>query len=456
MYWANFLHIYQPPTQKPYWINKIARESYSQIFQGLKKNRRARVTLNINAILTELLIKHGWQSIIDDIRLLAQRGQIEFTASAKYHPFLPLLPKAEISRQIELNHLTNKKIFGKIYNPVGFFPTEMGFNAKVAEIASHFGFEWIILAELAFPGKDKPAGNIIYHHQHYQKLKVFFRNRDVSFRLLSAEVGVSVESSQMLTRLFGDSLKKQDTYLITAIDGETFGHHRPGLELTLFDLYKNPHLQSITIKEINKYFSTTAPVIPRDSTWALLKSDLIKNTPFSRWYNKNNAIQQKQWQLTRLALKLIKKYPQSQARRQLDSALHSDQYWWSSAQPWWSVEMIEAGAKDLLNTVNSFKNIPVANKKKAEQLYRDIIFTSFNWQRTDKIARLAKEADEDVTQRITKELPFIPPQEFIGIINNLNKQMLHAASGQEYERAAQLRDRVKELKEKEKILTTKH
>ncbi len=90
MIWANFLHIYQPPTQKEYWVKKIANESYRKVLKGFKKNPKAKVTLNINAILTELFDKYNCKDVIADIKKLAERGQIELTASAKYHPFLPL------------------------------------------------------------------------------------------------------------------------------------------------------------------------------------------------------------------------------------------------------------------------------------------------------------------------------------------------------------------------------
>ena len=109
MYWANFLHIYQPPQQKPYWIKRVSLESYEKLVNGFLNNKRAKVTLNINGCLTELLMKYGQKRIIKKITTLASRGQIEFTASAKYHPFLPLLPKDEIIRQIKLNNQTNKK-----------------------------------------------------------------------------------------------------------------------------------------------------------------------------------------------------------------------------------------------------------------------------------------------------------------------------------------------------------
>ena len=41
------------------------------------------------------------------------------------------------------------------------------------------------------------------------------------------------------------------------------------------------------------------------------------------------------------------------------------------------------------------------------------------------------------------------------MISNLEKQMLEAAKSQEYERAAQIRDRINELKEKKDQITKK-
>ena len=100
MYWANFLHFYQPPTQKPYWIHKITAEAYRPILQGLKAHPQSKVTLNINGVLLELLDTYGEHDIIDLFRDLLASGQIELTGSAKYHPLLPFLPREEAIRQI--------------------------------------------------------------------------------------------------------------------------------------------------------------------------------------------------------------------------------------------------------------------------------------------------------------------------------------------------------------------
>lgn len=459
MYWANFLHIYQPPTQKEYWVKKIANESYRKLMKGLKANPQAKVTLNINAVLTELFDKYNCRDIIADIKALAERGQVELTASAKYHPFLPLMPKEEIIRQIELNTKTNQKYFGKVYQPKGFFPPEMAYNRQVGETAAKMGFKWIILDELAYSGKIKDIDwTKLYTLKGSKDFFVFFRERESSFRILSAEIGMSVFSGNMLIKLLGDRVNKKE-YLITAMDGETFGHHRPGLEDLIFDLYHTKELKPVLISDLPKLFKNKQEIEPRPSSWALMKKDIERNTPFSRWKDKNNEIQKMQWQLTDLALASIKKIKQSnkkfaRVRHDLDKALHSDQYWWASAMPWWSIEMIEAGARDLKNVI---LEAPISKnaKEKANKLYQNIIFTAFDWQRSGKVDVLAKSADEDVTQRITKDIPYIPEAEFNQMVDNLENQMKEAAKNLEYERAAQIRDRVKELKEKKDQITRK-
>lgn len=458
MYWANFLHIYQPPTQKEYWVRKIADESYRKLTKGFLANPRAKMTLNLNAVLTELFHKYDCDDIIRDLRTLAERGQIEFTASAKFHPFLPLMPEAEIVRQIELNTSTNKKFFGDAYSPKGFFPPEMAYAPKIAKIAKKMGYEWLIMDELGFSGKMNEINwSTIYTVKQASGMQVFFRERDTSFRILSAQVGMSVFSGSMLLKLLGDRVERNE-YLITAMDGETFGHHRPGLEDLLFDLYSVEKLKPVFISELSSIFSHRKEISPRLSTWALLKQDIERNTPYSRWADPDNEIQRTQWKLTKLAIDAVHRLKPTtrgyaKIRTALDRSLHSDQYWWASAQPWWSIEMIEAGAKELRDVVLMSPAMTKKEKVDAETMYRNIIFTSFEWQRTGKVEVRSKLADEDVTQRISAEAMHIPLSEFNSIVSNLEKQMLSAAEHKEYERAAQIRDRIKELMGKKDEIT---
>jgi len=93
LYWANFIHIYQPPTQKEIWVRRITKESYRKLFSGFLSIPKCRLTLNINSVLCELLEKWGGEDVIKNIRELLKQNKLELTGSAKYHAFLPFMPE---------------------------------------------------------------------------------------------------------------------------------------------------------------------------------------------------------------------------------------------------------------------------------------------------------------------------------------------------------------------------
>src|SRR3990167_616381 len=451
MYWANFLHIYQPPTQKPIWIKRIADESYRKIMAELKRAPQVKITLNINGILCELLEKNNCRDVIADIKFLADRGQIELTGSAKYHAFLPKLPSPEIVRQIKLNEETLKKYFGSAFRPKGFFPLEMAYSQKVAAVAKKMGYQYILVDELAFP---KPRIKKIYQENQIQtdrvyeikNLKdffVFFRERNFSFRILSAQIG----TVSILLRELGERLYKEE-YAFTAMDGETFGHHRPGLEKLLFEISTEPSLKTVTISELISLFPKREIVEPVDSTWALMPADLAKQEPFSRWADPQNKIQSWQWRLTQLALKVVGQKKDSKARNLLDAALHSDQYWWASARPWWSLEMIERGAYELRQIILSSPKSTDEEKTRAGEYYKNILYKGFDWQRDGKVDEIARQEDEDVLGRLHgKGKLFITKAEYGQMVETLKEQVQSASKDGDYHRAAMLKDRIQELTE---------
>jgi alpha-amylase/alpha-mannosidase (GH57 family) len=444
MYWANFLHIYQPPTQSEKILRKVAQESYRKIFDGLSRYPNGKLTLNINGCLTQLLARHGLDDILKSIRTLLERGQLEITDSAMYHAFLPLLPEREVVRQIRLNRETNQKYFGPAYRPRGFFPPEMAYTRKLGEILDKLGYDWIILDEAAYP-QDSVNPAKTYQIEGL-KLKAFFRERAQSFKILSAQLG----TGSILLRDLGDRLKKNE-YLLTAMDGETFGHHRLGLEQLLFDIYAAPDLPTVTVSELIKLFPETETTDPLPSSWALMHKDQTRKEPMSRWHSSND-IHLLQWSLTNLALEMIEEADHNSkdfadARAMLDSALHSDQYWWASAKPWWSLEMIERGANDLSRAVEAMPGIPQTSKDKSRELYLEIITTGFRWQREGIVEALVKEHyDEEVSERLDLSVPLASEEEFQKILSHLTSQMLAAAQSGEYERAAQFKRRIEELK----------
>lgn len=448
MYWANFLHLYQPPTQKPNWVRRITDESYRRIVQGLLRAPTAKLTLNVNACLLELLERYNGQDVIDGLRTLLERGQVELTGSAKYHPLLTTLKPSEMVRQIELSDQTLKRYFGDHYERRGFFPPEMGFSLEVARVARQLGFQWVIVDELSC---QREQGAVDYSKRYTIEglgdFGIYFRERRMSYQILSGQLG----TGELLIASLGERLR-QPEYLLTAMDGETFGHHRPGMEHLLFEIYRSKQLTTVLISELPKFFPQVEAVTPRPSTWALMEKDLEKHQPFARWRDPTNAVHTLQWELTDLALTSVERSDQStpgfpRVRQALDRALHSDQYWWASAKPWWSLEMIEAGAKELRDVVRLAPAASQTERQRAVDLYHQILETGFEWQRNGTVENLARQEDEEIRQRTDEALPKLPRKEIEKMVANLSKEMRLVANRQEFERAAQLRDRIKELRQ---------
>lgn len=445
MHWANFLHIYQPPTQKEIWVRRISDECYRKLFKGLLKIPHARLTLNINGILCELLEKYDGKDILEDIRELLRRGNLELTGSAKYHAFLPLLPESEIERQILLNEATLRKYFGDDWKKRGFFSPEMAYSKKVAAVAKRLGYEWIIIDELAASKGERSHHDTVHTIEGLENFGVFFRERNLSFIILSSQGAGTVPT---VLRYLGERLTKEE-YVVTAMDGETFGHHRPGLEIFFFELLESKEVESVQISDLFTLYPKRKSIEPFDSTWAVTKNDLKTNQPFARWNAQENTIQQAQWELTRLALDAANREPiDPHVRDLLDKALHSDQYWWASARPWWSLEMIERGGHELVGVIKQSPHSTEAEKKKADDLYQHIIYTGFEWQRTGLVDEISRKEDEEIRERLEeKEKLFITKKEYAQMIDTLKNQVKIAVNNEEYHRAAMIKDRIIELNE---------
>lgn len=442
MVWSVFLHIYQPPDQRPEILERIVNESYRPLVKGFLANRRTRLTLNINACLTELLIENGFGDVIEGLKRLAENGQLEFTGSAKYHPFLPLLPKEEIIRQIKLNDETNRKYFAKAWQPRGFFPPEMGYDPKVGEVVAKFGFDWIILDEIAFSGKiDTVDFSKIYKHSFSLNkiwgtpLKVVFRERRTSNLIMGAQVWTM---DSVVEALKGELAR--DRYLLTAMDGETFGHHRPGLENLLFDLFRQEQFKFVKISEVGKSFPINGEISPVSSCWASSEEEIEKGEPFYLYFSKKNRLHILLKSLLDLAIKVAGK--ENESRILLDRAESCNAFWWANPDAWWSLEEIELGAFNLMRVVEKSKTAGRGQKKTARQLYLDIVFQAFTWQRKGLIRRLHAKKQAWI------KIPFkkrAKPGEYEAIIEILKKELEKAVSRQEFEQAIRWRDSIYKL-----------
>jgi alpha-amylase/alpha-mannosidase (GH57 family) len=411
--WAPIFHFYQPPTQFPAVLKKICHESYRPLIELLGEFERARATVNINGSLTQMLLDCGAQDVVDGLRRLAESGRIELLGSAMYHPILPLIPTPEIVRQIELNQATNRRAFGDIYAPRGFFPPELAYDAVVADAAVRTGHRWILTSGVAC-ATEWPV-SVVHRVEGHAELSVLFRDDIVSNRISFK----NIDGFGFIDHLRSLGREDAETYVVTAMDAETFGHHVSDWErLFLAHVYaqfdqepkgvpldlqqrvdlaaqhrqileipapRGRELRVVTATELLDLFPAGAPTTPRPSSWSTSGEDLVRGVPYPLWNDPSNHVQALLWRHLRVCLELVDlatrtTVPEGRpyvdiARGLLDRALHSCQFWWASRRPMWDLNMVERGlAEQRAVAINAMKavamsQVETASREAAEDRY---------------------------------------------------------------------------------------
>ena len=429
IYWAPLLHFYQPPTQTTSMLMRISNEAYRPLVEVFEEFPHARVTVNINGVLTEMMGQCGYSDVLDKLRKLAKEGRIEFTGSGKYHPVLPLIPTDEMERQIRINYQTNRSLLGDVYAPRGVFPPEMCYSRDIVDSIIESRHEWIILSGIACPVA-WPMDVIHEISSGHDKLAVFFRDdilsNKISFRNIDGPGFI-----EHLKRLYSG---QGDIYVITAMDAETFGHHiqhwdqlflaqifetlepmsnqdktlhqqKPLAEQhrRLFEFEKDKEdrqISIVTISQLLDIFPRGDKVEPQPSSWSTSADDIKMQNYYPLWDDKNNPIHQKQWEhlsittdVAHKAIELANNDTASQfaniARATLDAALHSDQFWWASKKPMWDVNMVYRGLnlqREVL--LNAYKTISLSDAKpevKKEYYYKLVAARYIFDQITDRL-----------------------------------------------------------------------
>ncbi len=450
MYWVNFLHIYQPTSQSKEILRKVVGESYRPLFEGLLKIPKIKINLNISAALTEVLIKEGYGDVIKNIKKLAETKRLEFTESAKYHALLPFLKEEEIVRQVRKNNKSNKKYFGNSYKPVCFFPPEIAYSPKVAKVVSFLGYKMILLDDISYNGgKEYSPKDRLFTIKGTKELIAVFRERRVSNCIMSAVV----RNEKDFVNVIKEELK-ENKYLCTAMDGETFGHHRPGLEKFLFKILESKTPEQIFLSELPNHFDIKGKVNPVKSTWASAQEDIEEGVQFYSWKDPKNKVHQLQWKFFNYLLRVSKTTKlTSKIQNELDKNMASDQFFWASGEPWWSIEMIEKGALAMLKTLKSLPSVTRNQIEKGEDYYRKILAIAFWWQRSGKIEAMAKKYKEAV------KIPFKErtlPDFYFAFVEILKERMRKAAKKESFEKAILWRDAIWRLETKNDIYDAIH
>ena len=370
-YWAPLLHIYQPPTQDINVLKRVDKECYRPLFSLLEEYDDVKFSLNINGVLIELLYQYGLSDTMDLLKNLVSENKIEVVGTAKYHPILPLIPEKEVKHQIQINEEMNRKEFGR-WKGIGFFPPELAISGTVAKYIRQLGYKWVLMSGIACP-IEWPYDKI---YTSPNGLQLFFRDdilsNKISFKNITAKLFVKElkEIFQQTINGKSASIKESDMYIVTAMDGETFGHHIPHYEKTflkkVLDLIKEDEkIQIVFISDLDKHFPIAKKKItPRESSWSTTYEDILAEIPYPLWKHPDNNIHKYYWKFMKSLNNLmnladntdltidwdVEKFYNT-ARFFYDRGIYSCPVWWANPQNrMWSPNLIYKGIELLMRS----------------------------------------------------------------------------------------------------------
>ncbi len=375
MRWINFLHFYQPANIDAFNIVEATEKSYERIIRALERHPNIKFTINITGCLFLRWEELGYLDLIKRIKKLVDKKQVELTGSAAYHPILPLIPAKEIKWQIKENEKILRKHFGKNFKPQGFFMPEMAFSEEAAEIIKSHGYKWLFLDEIAFNGKLKQIKFNKIFKDKKSGIKIVFRSRKLSKSYVPDTILKLLKANDNPNNNHFNHLA------ITATDGELYGLRHEDPTGKFEHLLSQKELSTLTTSEYIKQVKEVKQIKPKKCSWESMEIELKQGKPYFLWYDKDNDIQMKLWQLANLAYETTEKFEQDKdykwARWHLTRGLASCTFWWASAKDFrlfgpisWSPDEIERGGNELIRSIRALDDVTTRETKiKAEKLY---------------------------------------------------------------------------------------
>jgi len=366
------LHFYQPWWQFLAVLEKIVNQCYRPLLEIIRNSENFCFTLNVNAVLLELLEQHGFHDVVSGFREAAKAGKIELVGSTYQHPIFPLIPEKVKRAQIEEDQHIKESRFSIKRNCKGFFLPEMAFHRRDISLLRSYSYRWSVMDDVPFTAINNyaPFDHIIL----LNGFKMYMRSGYWSNIISSGRYSFS-DIKSMIEYEVPNWTKNAPAYVILAMDAETFGHHHEHL----IDSFLRPMLAEwsdkiVSVESLGRSFPPRNVNYLPDGSWSTSADDIRKSDPYPLWDSHFNRHHSDLWELVNLALDYFE-----QCREDCLKLTSSCHWWWISGRPDWNPEFMKycaRGRKDLgvrgaIDIVRKFSSDE--EKIRAEELYNDLI-----------------------------------------------------------------------------------
>jgi len=171
------VHVHQPVGNVESVVEKAIEEGYRPFIELLKDFPKIKTTLHFSGSLLGFIEKRA-PDLIDNLRIMLKRGQIELFSGGYHEPILPSIPEEDRLGQIERMTSKIKDLFD--YTPKGLWLAERVWEPSLASTLAKSKIEYVALDDTHFKNagtyEDELNGYFITEDQGYP-LKVFPINR---------------------------------------------------------------------------------------------------------------------------------------------------------------------------------------------------------------------------------------------------------------------------------------
>ena len=217
IYLALAIHSHQPVGNFPWVFEEACRVAYEPMIACLERHPKIRLALHYSGPLRDWLVESR-PRLLERIRVLVERGQVEIMTGGYYEPILPSIPDADKLGQIAKLTQAVRDDFG--CRPTGLWLAERVWEPHLAKPLAEAGVEYIIVDDTHFKYvglDDEDLFGYYVTEEQGHTLKIFATSKWLRYAIPWRPVGEVIE---WLRSQADESGRK---VAVMGDDGEKFG-----------------------------------------------------------------------------------------------------------------------------------------------------------------------------------------------------------------------------------------